>query len=173
VRNTSAWGASGSEEDNDLASYLRSPHIVGAAVVLVAIFWVASALNTKNLVEVGPIPVLQEREVVYLDDEGIFVFWNDGAPYGLFEEPERGGRAIYCAETGLLAGTEGGSFDRLGREDGRGPGLIVAEVEMDGHDVFVNADEDDGERAGGYLSQGPLVCEAPGPEARGIVPPPD
>ena len=173
MRNNSVWGASDTRQENqpqDLVQLLRSPLFYAAAVVVVVVWMIISALSNENWIEAGPIPVVQEQRVVYLEEEGIFVFWNDGDPYGVMEETSDGDVAVYCrdAETFITAG---GTFDSRGRRTGGGEGLVVLPTKMDGHEVFVDGDRSDGEPALGPAEQsrGPSCPGFPTEDQRGFL----
>jgi hypothetical protein len=92
VRSNSAWGDNQSEDHaQDLTQFLRSPLFYAAAVVVVGVVFVIGSLDSEDWIEVGPIPSVQEEGSVRLD-EGVTVYWNEGAPYGV--RRERG--AIRC-----------------------------------------------------------------------------
>jgi hypothetical protein len=133
---------------------------------------VADALNSEGWVEVGPIPVLQEQAVAYVDDEGIFVFWNDGEPYGILENiTNEGTAAVYCAADDLFLGPGGEVFASDGDAiEGSDDGLLVLPAKTDGHLVFVNADASEGERRPSEAPTSPPrpACAAPSPNDRGI-----
>jgi hypothetical protein len=132
-----------------------------------------SALNTERWVEAAPIPVLQEQDVVYLEDEGVFVLWNDGDPFGIHEEVRAGDTVVYCAPSETFITSNGAIFDRRGRaqSDGEGRGLVVLRTQMDGHLVFVDPDPSNGRRATtSPAAAGAGGCEAPGGGERGVVP---
>ena len=174
MRNNSVWGASDTRQENqnpDLVELLRSPLFYAVAVVVVVVWMIISALSNENWIDAGPIPVVQEKGVVYLAEEGIFVFWNDRDPYGVFEETADGDVAVFCRDAGIFTTAEGQSFDIRGRDPGGGEGLTVAPIRMDGHVVFVNGDRADGEPATGTPIQefGPVTCPAVSADARGIV----
>jgi hypothetical protein len=172
VRSNSAWGASEEKQPQDLASLLRSPLFFGAAVVIVAVVWVIGALNAEKWVEVAPIAVLQEEDVLYLEDEGIFVLWNEGDPYGIHEDAGSGdGPVVYCTESSVFLASDGRVFDRTGRPTESGEGLAVLPARMDGHVVFVDADPSNGERSSEPTGEADSpACDPPGPGDRGLEP---
>lgn len=174
MRNNSVWGASDTRQENqpqDLVQLLRSPLFYAAAVVVVVVWMIVSALSNENWIDAGPIPVLQEKRVVYLEEEGIFVFWNDGDPYGVSEETEDGDVAVYCTASEEFLTASAGTFDARGRAQGGGEGLTVLPTRMDGPRGSVIGDRSDGAPAPGRptLTTGPLSCSAPATDDRGIL----
>jgi hypothetical protein len=171
VRSNSAWGVSEEKQPQDLVSLLRSPLFFGAAVAIVAVAWVASALDAENWVEVAPVPVLQQEKALYLEEEGVFVLWNEGDPYGVHEDVgSSGARVVYCASGSAFLTSDGRVFDRMGRPFEGTEGLLVLPTRMDGHFVFVDADLTSGELTSGPTRVGSAPCSPPGPGARGVQP---
>ena len=176
MHSNSAWAGNNRQDASDLAQTLRSPLFLGAAVVVVLAVVVFNFLNGERWVEAGSIAVIQDQDVLYLDDEGIFVFWNEGEPYGVLQSVDEGSQPMsFCKASGTFLGPSGEVYDPRGRPlDGRGSRLPVLPARMDGHLVFVRADRSAGSTEPGSASSTPSGprCAVPAPDDRGLRPSP-
>jgi hypothetical protein len=115
---------------------------------------------------------LEQIEVAYLKDAGVFVVYTDRGPVALSEvSPHLRHRLLFCRSAGAFQGSHGEVFDRRGfYSDGpssRGMDRVAVRV----HDGLVEVDVED-VRKGPPRGAGPPeeltgeLCEIPGPEPR-------
>lgn len=174
MRSNSAWAANNNEDRRtDLVQTLRSPLALAAAVVVVAVVVVSGLLDGERWVEAGPIAVVQEEEVLYLDEEGIFVFWNQGEPYGVMESVDEGSQPMsFCEASGTFLGPAGEVYDQRGRAlHGREVGLPLLPARMDGHLVSVSAERSSGspEPSPASSATPDTLCSRPDTNGRGLL----
>jgi nitrite reductase/ring-hydroxylating ferredoxin subunit len=121
---------------------------------------------------VASVTKLEQIDVGYVKDAGVFVVDTDGGPVALSEvSPHLGHRLLFCHPADVFQGKHGEVFDRRGFYIGgpsvRGMDRVAVRV----HDGLVQVDLDDvrpGPRRGAGApedTEGPR-CRVPGPEPK-------
>jgi nitrite reductase/ring-hydroxylating ferredoxin subunit len=121
---------------------------------------------------VASVTSLEQIDVAYLKDAGVFVVDTDDDPVALSEvSPHLGHRLLFCREADVFQGKHGEVFDRRGfYVDGPSPrGMDRVAVRV--QDGLVQVDLDD-IRPGAKRGAGPPLepqrpgCRVPGPEPK-------
>lgn len=118
------------------------------------------------------VDALEEADVAYIRNAGVFLVRTDGGPVALSAaSPHPDHRLLFCRSSGTFQGQHGEVFDRAGFYlDGPAPrGMDRVAVRVEGGVIQIDADD---VRRGPPTGAGPPddpvgpLCEVPGPEPR-------
>ena len=125
---------------------MRGRALLVSSLVLVAVVGTAIFVGIATTGESAPEAVaslddLRERGVVFLEDQGIYLVYNDGAPLALDSDAQHvGDKVVYCESSQMFESpAHGEKFDIKGHYFG-GPaakGLDRYPVQLEGDGVFV------------------------------------